>query len=93
MGMVNQLGKFSKNIAELTQPLRELLSKKNTWQWGATQEEAFGKVKEELIKPTILAQYDVRAETKVSADASSYGVGAVIMQRISGDPLHTPLDP
>ncbi len=28
LGMVNQLGKFSSNIANLTQPLRELLSTK-----------------------------------------------------------------
>ena len=28
MGMVNQLGKFSMNLADLTQPLRQLLSKK-----------------------------------------------------------------
>ena len=28
MGMANQLGKFSPNLAQLTQPLRELLSKK-----------------------------------------------------------------
>ena len=29
MGMINQLGKFSSNLAELTQPLCELISKKN----------------------------------------------------------------
>ena len=28
LGMVNQLGKFSPHLAHLTQPLRELLSKK-----------------------------------------------------------------
>ena len=27
LGMANQLGKFTPNLAELTQPLRELLSK------------------------------------------------------------------
>jgi len=30
MGMVNQLGKISSNIAELSKPLQELLSKQNT---------------------------------------------------------------
>ena len=39
--MVNQLGKFSKNLATLTQPLRELLSKKHTWLWGPNQQQAF----------------------------------------------------
>ena len=31
LGMVNQLGKFSPNIADLTKPLRELLSSNNAW--------------------------------------------------------------
>ena len=42
LGMVNQMGKFSPNIAELTQPMRELLSSKRAWLWGPEQEKAFG---------------------------------------------------
>ena len=48
MGMVNQLGKFSHNLADLTQPLRLLLSKKSSWLWGPDQERAFAEVKTEL---------------------------------------------
>ena len=81
LGMVNQLGKFSKNIAEFTKPLRELLSKKCSWHWGHTQDQAFANIKSELSKPTILTLYDPAKETKITADASSYGLGAVIMQR------------
>ena len=40
LGMVNQLGKVSPNLATLTQPLRELLSKGNTWIWGPNKEQA-----------------------------------------------------
>ena len=37
MGMINQLGKFTPNLAEITQPLHDLLSKLRTWTWGPSQ--------------------------------------------------------
>ena len=85
MGMVNQLGKFSMNLADFTQPLRQLLSKKATWIWGPPQEQALAKVKEELMKPTILALYNPLSPTKICSDASSFGLGAVlaVMEKIS----------
>ena len=73
MGMVNQLGKFSQNLADLTQPLRQLLSKKSAWLWVLDQDRAFKSVKEELSKATTLAHHDPQAPARVSADTSSLG--------------------
>ena len=86
MGMVNQMSKFSPNIAHIyiSKPLRELLSSKTSWTWSATQDEAFTKLKREISSPRVLALYDVEAKTKVSADASAYGIGAVLMQQQQG---------
>ena len=82
--MVNQLGKFSSKIAEIGQPLRELMSKTKAWIWGPAQEEAFLQLKEELIKPTILTLYNPKSKTKISADSSLYGLGTVLLQEQSG---------
>ena len=58
MGMVNHLGKFSRNLAEFNQFLHELLSKKNSWRWDSAQDQAFKKIKTELSQPTVLALYE-----------------------------------
>ena len=54
LGMANQLGKYSCRLSELSQPLRELLKKKNAWVWGPDQEKSLLAIKEELIRPTTL---------------------------------------
>ena len=79
--MVNQLGKFLPNLAEKTMPLRELLQKDAAWLWDTPQQRAFEEVKRILTTAPVLALFDPTRETTVSADASCFGLGAVLMQK------------
>ena len=81
MGMVNQLGKFVPGLADINAPLRQLLRKDSAWYWDEAQQRAFQQVKEKLASPEILAHYNPNRQTVIAADASSTGLGAVLLQK------------
>ena len=69
---INQMNKFSPRIAQISQPLRELLSTKKGMDLDSLKE------LKEVSSSHILTLYE--APIKVSADASSYSPGTVILQ-------------
>ena len=85
LGMVNQLSKFTDHLADKTKPIRDLLSEKNSWSWGQAQDKAFKQIKQCLISPPVLALYDTNKKTKITSDASSYGLGGVVLQQQDDD--------
>ncbi|KAL6483813.1 hypothetical protein MHYP_G00086850 [Metynnis hypsauchen] len=80
LGLVNYLGKYILNLATVGQPLYELLKSNSVWTWGPAQMSAFQHIKEQLTMSPTLKYYDINKPTAVPADASSYGIGAVLMQ-------------
>ena len=79
LGLVNHLMKFCPNLAEKTKPLRDLLKKDSSWVWGPAQQEAFQQLKADMASEQVLARYNPEKETMASSDASSFGLGAVLM--------------
>lgn len=82
LGMVNQLGKLIPQLANKDKALRDLQLENIFWVWGIEQAKAFQTQKDVLSSPPVLANYDSNKDCKVLADASSYRVGAILMQRL-----------
>jgi hypothetical protein len=84
LGMVNYLGRFVPNLADVLHPLHELLRKDSVWVWGSPQQQVFTKVKQLLTTSPTLAYYQPDLPTVVCSDASSYGLGGVLYQEHEG---------
>ena len=78
LGLVNYYSKFVPNLASLLHPLYSLLQSEVQWKWSKECQQAFQEAKEKLISAPVLTHYDVNLPIHMAADASQYGVGAVI---------------
>ena len=79
LGTVNYLAKFIEHKANLQEPISQLTQKDVAFVWEKPQE-AFDKLKSVITSAPVLAYFDNSKETVLSVDASSTGLGAVIMQ-------------
>ena len=79
--MCNQLSKFSLELTEATKTLHNLLRSKNQWVWYQPQQMDFQKTESILSASPELTLYDMPLTTKVSANGSSYRLGAALLQK------------
>ena len=85
--MVNYLGRYTPHLSTILQPINDLMRADADFVWDHKQQEAFDLCKQTLSSETVLKFYDMNKPTCVSADASSFGLGACLMQDHDGQ-LH-----
>ena len=78
LGLLNYYRTFLPNLATVLHPLNELLQTKRKWKWSSECNSAFQEAKKLLTTSHVLAHYDAKLPICLAADASAYGIGAVI---------------
>ena len=78
LGLLNYYRKFLPNLATIIQPLNDLLQKGRKWVWSSECTQAMKTAKQLLTTSNLLTHYDATLPLKLAADASQYGLGAVI---------------
>ena len=72
--------RFVPNFAQTAEPLTRLTRKAAIWIWGPEQDAAFHTLKQALTAPPILLQADDSRPFSLRTDASSFAIGAVLLQ-------------
>ena len=80
LGMVTYMSLFIPKLAEHTSNLRNLLKKGIDFQWTESHERDFQKIKGLVCHETTLAYFNIEDEMVIQVDASSRGLGAVLLQ-------------
>ena len=85
LGFVQYLGKFMPRMSDVSAPLRKLTEKSVVWNWSKEHDVSFNVLKAMASDAPVLRYFDPKLPLTLSVDASSKGIGAVILQE--GQPI------
>lgn len=81
LGLCSYFRRFIRGFAEISAPLHHLLKKGVPFKWSECQQRAFHTLKTALTTQPVLAHFNPSLEVEIHTDASSYGLGAVLIQK------------
>ncbi|GJT49014.1 reverse transcriptase domain-containing protein [Tanacetum coccineum] len=81
LGLAGYYRRFIQNFSKIAKSLTILTRKSKTFDWGEEQERAFQTLKDKLCNAPVLALPDGSEDFVMYCDASSVGLGCVLMQR------------
>uniref|UniRef100_A0A8R7QW36 Reverse transcriptase domain-containing protein n=1 Tax=Triticum urartu TaxID=4572 RepID=A0A8R7QW36_TRIUA len=84
LGLTGYYRRFVKNYGQICRPLHDML-KKDAFNWGPAQSQAFQLLKQTMTGCRVLAMPDFSLPFTIEADACATGIRPVLMQR--GRPL------
>ena len=84
LGLTGYYRKFILNYSKKSKPLTELIKKDNEFFWSIEAQESFNLLKKCLITAPILSHPRFELPFEIFTDASAYGIGAILKQRIGG---------
>ena len=85
LGLVGFSASLKPDFSTTADPLRKIARQGESFIWGEEQDKSFQELKRQIPSAPVLAYFDKRAHTQIIADASSVGLGAVLIQERNGD--------
>ena len=85
LGFIQYLGKFMPRMSDVSSPLRKLTENTAEWEWTKEHDVSFTTLKAMATNAPVLRYFDHKLPLTLSVDASSKGLGAVILQ--GGQPI------
>ena len=88
IGLLSFFRRFVPEFARIAAPLNKLTRAGEPFVWRGEHEKAYVKLRDALTSSSILRLYSPKAEkTELHTDASSEGLGAMLLQRERGEKL------